>query len=95
MDARTRLRELRKLLGLSGGDLAEAAHMTRQAYSMLECGRMAARAVRMAEINNLLRRTRDTRVLELRADIERLLSFRIDETLYLTQKEILGERERG
>jgi hypothetical protein len=33
--------------------------------------------------------------VELRADIERLLSFRIDETLYFTQKEILGERERG
>ena len=95
MNVRTRLRELRKLLDLSGGDLAEAARMTRQAYSMLESGRMAARAVRMAEINNLLRRTRDNRVVELRADIERLLSFRIDETLYFTQKEILGERERG
>ncbi|MCL6455075.1 MAG: helix-turn-helix domain-containing protein [Alicyclobacillus sp.] len=92
---RAKLRRLRKLLGISGEAMATAAGMTRQAYSQLESGNMAARPERMAPMNRLLRAERQKRIEQLRREIELLESFDIDETLYLKDaEEIVADAAR-
>jgi transcriptional regulator with XRE-family HTH domain len=83
MKSRRKLRNLRKLLGLSGGQLAIAAGITRQAYSQLENGTMTARPERMVPINKLLRDERAAQIKSLEYRIELLRNFDIDESLYL------------
>lgn len=85
MKPRRKLRELRKALELTQEDMALAADFTKQAYSQLEHGRMAARPERMVPLNKLLRLCRTARIEHLRNEIAYLQGFDIDESLYLTE----------
>lgn len=90
MTAKRRLRNLRKLLGLSQQEVADCAGFTKQAYSKLESGQMAARPERMAPINKLFRSRREHVIDLLQSQIEDLRSYDIDESLYLKDEPARG-----
>lgn len=85
MAARRRLRDLRKSLHVTQGELSAVAGITKQAYSQLEAGKMAARPERMTPMNKLLRQRRGEYIEVLKMQIKRLESFDIDESLYLKE----------